>query len=230
MKTVTLPALFLVLLCLQWRAAAEPGPMQLWYNSPAAPIVNEITSHEALPVDNGKIAAMIYGGVGAEVLQFNEDTIWAGSPHDYSHPGAFNYLDNIRNYIWNGQGEAAYNNSDGARNNFMSIPIRQSPYQPAGELWLTFPHSGTLNYRRTLDLETAIASVKYDYGGVSYRRDVFASYPDKVIVIRLTADQPGSFSFSCTFSTRHSGRSISTSGNDLILNANVTLRCTRPTC
>ncbi|HOK67703.1 MAG TPA: glycoside hydrolase family 95 protein, partial [Anaerohalosphaeraceae bacterium] len=101
-------------------------------------------------------------------------------------------------------------------NNFMSVPLRQCPYQPTAELRLTFNHSGT-NYRRQLDLTTATASVTYTAGGVTYQRDCFASYPDNVIVIRLTASQPGKIGFTCSLTTPHTVVSRSVSGNDVVL-------------
>ncbi len=194
-------------------AGGDAGPMVLFYNSPAD-YQSDATSNSALPIGNGKLAAMVYGGMATEIVQFNEDTVWAGHPHDYSHAGAAGYLQQIRNYVWAGQGENAYNLA--AKDHFMSVPLRQCPYQPTAELRLTFNHSGS-NYRRQLDLTTATASVSYTTGGVTYSRDCFASYPDNVIVVRLTASQPGRISFTCSLTTPHTVVSNSTSGNDVIL-------------
>lgn len=195
---------------------ADPGPLVLFYNSPAA-YQSDVTSNEALPIGNGKLAAMVYGGTSTEIIQFNEDTVWAGHPHDYAHAGAAGYLQQIRDYVWAGQGRAAWN---AAANTFMSVPLRQCPYQPTAELRLTFGHSGT-NYRRQLDLTTATASVRYTTGGVTYSRDCFASYPDNVIVVRLTADQAGKISFTCSFTTPHQTVSSYVSGNDVVLHGAV---------
>ncbi|HRU15147.1 MAG TPA: glycoside hydrolase family 95 protein [Anaerohalosphaeraceae bacterium] len=191
---------------------ADPGPLVLFYNSPAV-YQSDVTSNEALPIGNGKLAAMVYGGMSEEIIQFNEDTVWAGHPHDYAHAGAAGYLQQIRDYVWAGQGRAAWN---AAANTFMSVPLRQCPYQPTAELRLTFGHSGT-NYRRQLDLTTATASVRYTTGGVTYSRDCFASYPDNVIVVRLTAGQAGKISFTCSLTTPHTVVSNSVSGNDVVL-------------
>lgn len=210
-------------------AGADPGPMVLFYDSPAT-YTSNATSNEALPIGNGKLAAMVYGGMSEEIIQFNEDTVWSGQPHDYSHAGAADYLDNIRDYVWAGQGEAAWEANDGAKYNFMSEGggdpnpaenSRQCPYQPTAELRLTFNHSGS-NYRRQLDLTTATASVTYTAGGVTYQRDCFASYPDNVIVVRLTASQSGSISFTCSLTTPHSTVSKYVSGNDVVLRGDVT--------
>lgn len=196
---------------------ADPGPLVLFYNSPAA-YQSDVTSNEALPIGNGKLAAMVYGGTSTEIIQFNEDTVWAGHPHDYAHAGAAGYLQQIRNYVWAGQGRAAWN---AAANTFMSVPLRQCPYQPTAELRLAFNHSGTTNYRRQLDLTTATASVRYTTGGVTYSRDCFASYPDNVIVVRLTAGQAGKISFTCSFTTPHQTVSSYVSGNDVVLHGAV---------
>jgi alpha-L-fucosidase 2 len=193
---------------------ADPGPMQLWYSTPATSWVME-----PLPVGNGKLAAMVFGGVGTEQIQFNEDTIWTGQPHDYSHPNGANYLSQMQTYIF-AKNQSAFWTLCSA--NFMSVPVREAAYQPVGVLSFTFPHSGLSNYKRSLDLNTATVAVRYDFGGVTYNREVFASAPsNKVIIVRLTASQAAKISFSCMFSTLQTA-TISTSGNDLIMHARVT--------
>lgn len=194
-------------------AGAEPGPMVLFYNSPAS-YASDVTSNEALPIGNGKLAAMVYGGTVTEIIQFNEDTVWAGQPHNYAHAGAASVLELIRQHVWAGEGLAAYADASGS---FMSIPLRQCPYQPTAELRLTFNHSAATNYRRQLDLTTATASVSYVSGGVTYQRDCFASYPDNVIVVRLIASQSGRISFTCALTTPHTVVSNNVSGNDVVL-------------
>ena len=101
-------------------------------------------------------------------------------------------------------------------------PIQQAAYQNPGALVLTFPHSGTLNYLRSLNLNTATVNVHYDYNSVTYNRDIFASAPsNRVIVLHFTASQPGSITFSCSFATAQTA-TYSTSGNDLVMHASVT--------
>lgn len=197
---------------------ADAGPMVLFYDTPATYQTNA-TSNEALPIGNGRLAAMVYGGKSTEIIQFNEDTVWAGSPHDYAHTGAVDYLGQIQNHVWAGRGEAAWNV---AKDTFMSVPLRQCPYQPTAELHLTFNHSDTRNYRRQLDLTTATASVSYETGGVTYQRDCFASYPDNVIVVRLTARETGKLSFSCSLTTPHQVMDSRVDGNDVVLHGAVT--------
>lgn len=197
-----------------------PGPLTIWFTN--APLPGNTTTwyQESLPIGNGKLAAMIYGGVGTEQVQFNEDTIWTGQPHDYSHPHAASYLAGMQSNIFNlTSGQSAFWTTCSA--NFMSLPSRQPAYQPAGTLNLTFTHSGLLNYRRALDLSNATVNVRYDYNGVNYSRDYFASAPsNKVVLIRLTASQPGKISFTASFSTLQSA-TYAASGNDLVMHAQV---------
>jgi alpha-L-fucosidase 2 len=222
MKCNVLFVCVVILLVFSQIAGADTGPLVLFYNSEAiynGPTTGAGTSNEALPIGNGKLAAMVYGGTSTEIIQFNEDTVWSGSPHDYSRTGAFSVLEQIRQYVWAGQGVAAYNV---AGPSWMSVPLRQCPYQPTAELRLTFSTSTLANYRRQLDLTTATASVSYQAGGVTYSRDCFASYPDKVIVVRLTASGSGNLSFGCTLTTPHQVVSNTASGNDVVLQAAVT--------
>ncbi len=198
--------------------AAEVGPLELHYNSPASYQAG-VTSQSAIPIGNGKMAAMVYGGVGLENLQFNEDTVWMGTVNDYSHPGAFDVLDEIQALVWQGEGQAAYNNYAGA--NFMSVPLRQSPYVGAGVLEINTGISSSSNYRRSLDLETGTAHVSYTSGGVDYHREYFASYPDGVIVVRLSANIPGSVYCNLSFSSLHTDRQVTVEGNQLVMNAKV---------
>jgi alpha-L-fucosidase 2 len=197
---------------------ADPGPMSIWFTTPGTPGNSVSWYQEALPVGNGKLAAMVYGGVGGEQIQFNEDTVWGGQPHDYSNPNTTPArLAAIQTGCFNRQGIL----SD-ATSYLMSLPIREAAYQPAGILNLTFPHNGTANYLRSLDLNTATVNVHYDYSGVTYNRDIFASAPsNKVIVIHLTANSGGKITFTCTFSTPQTSTSNGTIGADLVMHAGV---------
>ena len=197
---------------------ADPGPLTLWYSTPGVPGNATSWQQEALPVGNGKLAAMIYGGVGTEQIQFNEDTVWGGQPSDYLNPGAtWNWYTNIQAECFNKQSILT-----DATAHLMSVPIRQAAYQPAGILNLTFPHSGTLNYKRSLNLSNATVNVHYDYSSVTYDRDIFASAPsNKVIAIRFTASQPGKISFSCNFTTLQTATFNGVVGSDLTMRARV---------
>jgi alpha-L-fucosidase 2 len=207
---------FLAAACLASPSHAAPGPMELF--STTAATYSTQTSNDAYPIGNGKLAAMIYGGVAQEIIQFNEDTVWAGQVHDYSHTGAVNSLAAIRNYVWAGQGTNAYT---AAASTFMSVPLRQSPYNPTANLRLNFAHPSPTGYRRSLDLTTALAKVEYVNAGVTYTREYFASFPDKVIVTRISASQAGALGFNYTFDSQHTACTVSTSGTDLIIDGKV---------
>ena len=177
-------------------AAPPPAaPLCTWYRQPAAEWV------EALPLGNGHMGAMVYGGVNEEQIQFNEHTLWTGKPHDYDHPGAAGHLAEIRRLLADGkQGEA----QDLATREFMSIPLGQMAYQPFGDLRLRFaPQERVTNYRRELDLDAAVARVRYEAGGVTYTRETFASYPDRVIAVRLSASRAGQMSFTAKLDSAH---------------------------
>lgn len=172
-------------------AAPADELLILWYDKPAA----EWT--EALPVGNGRLGAMIFGGPATEQLQLNEDTLYAGSPYDPNNPEALKALPEARRLIFEGKYKEAHD-LVGAK--MMANPIKQMPYEPVGDLKLSFPgHENFTNYRRQLDLNTAIATVSYKVGPTTFTREVFVSPVDQVIVVRLTADTPRSLNFSATF-------------------------------
>ncbi|MBN2376369.1 MAG: glycoside hydrolase family 95 protein [Sedimentisphaerales bacterium] len=177
--------LLIALFCLQGLTSCtetKQQPYCLWYSSPAS------EWNEALPVGNGSMGAMIYGKTTEESIQFNEDTLWTGHPEDYQHQGASEVLPKLRQLLLEGEQDQA---EQLASRRFMSDPLRQNAYQPFGQLQLAFSHDNITNYRRELDLNTALAGVSYRCGNVTFKREIFASYPDKVIVIHLTADKPG---------------------------------------
>ena len=167
--------------------AGESGAAHLWYNQPAGQWT------DALPIGNGRLGAMVFGGVPEERIQFNEDTLWRGQPHDYVRAGAREHLAEIRKLLFDGKIQAA---EDLTRKTFLSDPVRQKAYQPFGDLHLHFiGQDNVTRYRRELDLDSAIARTTYAANGVNYQRDVFASHPDQAIVLRITADQTGQISF-----------------------------------
>jgi len=180
-------------------ALADVGPLVLWYTRPAEKWV------EALPIGNGRLGAMVFGGTENERIQFNEDTLWIGGPHDYSHTGAAEYLPVIRKLISEGKQREAERL---AMEHFMSVPLRQMPYQPFGDLKLHFPGHGKVNdYRRQLDLDQAITEVKYRVANITFTREAFASAPANVIAVRIAADRPGKVSFTAALSSPHSDSS-----------------------
>jgi alpha-L-fucosidase 2 len=186
----------------------------LWYDKPA------IAWEEALPIGSGSLGAMVFGGVPDERIQFNQDTLWTGQPHDYDRAGAGAALPEIRRLIFAGKATDA---ATVARQRFLSDPIRQKAFQPFGDLHLHFPSGAQVTeYRRELDLETAIARTTYRASGVTYQRDVFASYPDNVIVAHITSDPPGQVTFSVTMDSPHKdSQTASISGDTLQLTGQV---------
>jgi alpha-L-fucosidase 2 len=158
----------------------------LWYRQPAREWV------EALPIGNGRLGAMVFGGVFEERLALNEDTFWAGGPYDPSSPEALAALPEARRLIFAGDYQAAH---DLIQARMMARPVAQCSYQPIGDLCLSFPDRGGAEaYRRELDLDTAVVRVRYEQAGVDYLREVFASAVDGVIALRLSASRPGSIS------------------------------------
>ncbi|MEY4386040.1 MAG: hypothetical protein RLY20_1323 [Verrucomicrobiota bacterium] len=175
--------------------AADTNALKLWYRQPAA------KWSEALPIGNGHMGAMVFGGTASERIQFNEDTLWKGKPHDYVREGAGDQLAEIRRLVFAGDSGAA---GKLAKEKAISDPVRQMPYQPFGDLRLTFPgHENVTDYRRELDLDTAIATTTYRVGDVEFKREAFASYPDRVIVVRLTASKPGQINFTLRMDSPH---------------------------
>lgn len=158
------------------------SPWTLWYRQPATQWV------EALPVGNGRLAAMIFGGIAEERLQLNEDTLWSGGPYDPANPDALAALPKARQLLVDGDYKGAFALIG---EKMMAKPLREMPYQPLGDLLLTIPGGAQpQDYRRELDLDTAIARVSYSAGDVRYSREVFSSPADQVIALRLSADRP----------------------------------------
>jgi alpha-L-fucosidase 2 len=199
------------------------GKPELWYQQPAG------NWTEALPIGNGHMGAMIFGGVAGEQVQFNESTVWTGKPHAYHHEGAVEFLPVLRELCHESRRLAIqadelaqagkHNEAKQKRNEssakqkeaeaigmkeFMSVPLRQKAYQPFGDLRISFPKTSEPSaYRRELDLDSAISRITYTMDGVTYQRETFASFPDQVIVMRLTADKPGSIHFTAKLDSPH---------------------------
>jgi alpha-L-fucosidase 2 len=204
-------------------AARAGAALELWYAQPAS------NWNEALPIGNGRMGAMIFGGLTEERLQFNESTLWTGKPHEYHHEGAVKFLPMLRDLcnqsraLWiesvqlDKQGKHAEADArrkesrakqkeaeDIGRKEFMSIPLGQMAYQPFGDLRLFFPaHTNATDYRRHLDLDTATAGVRYRVGDATFTRECFATFPDRVIVWRVTSDRPGRVSFTAKLDSAH---------------------------
>lgn len=166
----------------------------LWYRQPAK------NWNEALPLGNGRLGAMVFGGITTERLQLNEDTLWSGRPHNYAVEGAAEALPEVRRLLFAGKEKEAAQ----LANRLMGKPVFQQAYQPLADLNLTFDtHSTAANYRRELDILNGVARVQYEADDVTFTREVFVSAPDQVVVVRLTASKPNQLSFTVSLSTSH---------------------------
>jgi alpha-L-fucosidase 2 len=166
---------------------ADETTTLLWYRAPAGAWT------EALPVGNGRLGAMVFGGPDDERIQLNESTVWSGGPYDPARPDHPEALPEVRRLVFAGRYQEAH---DLFGRSLMGRPIEQMKYQPLGDLRLCFPgHGSATDYRRELDLERAVARVRYNVGGVAFTREAFASAADPVIVVRLTAERPGALTF-----------------------------------
>ncbi|HLP03540.1 MAG TPA: glycoside hydrolase N-terminal domain-containing protein [Opitutaceae bacterium] len=170
-------------------ASAFSG-LELWYRQPA----KEWT--EALPLGNGRLGAMVFGGVAEETIQLNEDTIWCGRPEALNRTAAGKQLPKIRELLF----AEKFAEAEKLVQDEVIGPQSQvgRSHQTLGDLKLAFalPAGEPANYRRALDLDAATATTEFTLGGVTFRREVLASAPDQLLVIRLTADKPGQIAFS----------------------------------
>ena len=159
-------------------------PSILWYDRPATYWT------EALPLGNGRLGAMVFGGVSSEHLQFNEESLWSGYPRDHTNPAAQLYLPKVREAVFAGD----YALADKLVKQ-MQGPYTQS-YLPFGDLYLEFDHAAEpQKYRRSLDLDTATHTTTYRLGEALYSRQAFISAPANALVLRLTCSQPGGLTF-----------------------------------
>jgi len=167
------------------QATFDPGTV-LWFDKPAS------IWEEALPVGNGRLGAMVYGKYGEDQIQFNEETYWTGGPYNTVVKGGYEKLPEIQKHIFNGEPIKAHKLFGRA---LMGYPVEQQKYQSMANLHLFFEEDSVQNYKRSLDLKTGIVTIKYNFKGVNYTREIFASAVDQTIAIRITADKSGSISF-----------------------------------
>jgi alpha-L-fucosidase 2 len=169
--------------------------MKLWYTEPA----NPRDWNEALPIGNGSLGGMVFGGVKTENIQLNEDTLWYGGPRDRTNPDALRNLSKIRELLFEGKLKEAEKLSLFAQS---GTPESPRHYESLGDLHINFETSDEdiKNYRRELDIEKAVVTISYTIGNVNYRREIFSTAVHKVMVIRLTADKPGNISFNAQIS------------------------------
>ncbi len=168
-------------------AKAFNPSLLLWYSSPAT------IWNDALPVGNGRLGAMVFGKNGEERIQLNEETYWSGGPYSTVVKSGYKVLPEIQKLVFEEKYLDAHNLFG---RNLMGYPVEQQKYQCLANLHLFFKNQdNVLNYKRWLDLANGISGVSYSSNGITYQREVFASAPDQVIVVRITADKPGSISF-----------------------------------
>jgi alpha-L-fucosidase 2 len=164
--------------------------LKLWYTNPAKVWV------EALPVGNGRLGAMVFGDPIKEIIQLNENTVWAGSPNRNDNPDAKEAFPMIRKLLFEGKYKEAH---DLVNQKVITKTSHGMAYQTVGNLKLYFPgHQNYSGYNRELDLEKAVATTRYSLNGINYTTKVFSSFPDQVIVVRISADKPGSVAFSAS--------------------------------
>ncbi|HLZ55119.1 MAG TPA: glycoside hydrolase family 95 protein [Verrucomicrobiae bacterium] len=187
-------------------------PLSLWYRQPATKWV------EALPVGNGRIGAMVFGGINRERLQLNEDTLWGGGPYDPVNPQGKAALPEVRRLVFEGKYREAGRLIAQKVLSLPRWPHSEMPYETAGDLVLNFPEAPSVEYyRRDLNLDSAVAGVEYNVNGTRFTRQVFASPVDQVIVVRLTADQKGAINFTASYQTPQGAAVETESGNTLVV-------------
>ncbi len=205
-------SLCLLVLCVQTMQlqAAFPGDppdaLRLWYTQPAT----EWT--DALPIGNGRLGAMVYGGIEQEHLQLNEDTLWSGGPHCYDNPDAYQHLATVRELLERGE----YADAEATAQKMLGRHKYQQAYMPFGDLFLDFPKGDKPSeYRRELNLQNAVSTVTYRIGNARFTRTVFASHPDQSIVMRLECDTPGRITFDLSMTNPHAFKSQTISNDTL---------------
>ena len=191
----------------------EPGSYKLWYNKPAS------NWNEALPIGNGRLGAMLFGGVEQDRLQLNEETIWTGGPGNNSGKDLYPAMQEIRRLLFEGKYKEAQDlsNKEMPREPETNNNYGMS-YQPAGDLWIDFLHEGKAdNYRRELDISNALSTITYKAGAVTYTREYFATASDQVIAIRLMADKTKSISCNLKLNSPHLLHQQHAAGNRIYL-------------
>lgn len=185
--------------------------MKLWYDKPA------LDWNQALPLGNGRLGAMVFGNPSVEQLQLNEETIWAGSPNSNAHKLEDGTLDKVRRLIFEGKYVEA---QDLATAKIMSPKNHGMPYQTMGDLFISFPgHDKYTNYYRDLNISDATAKVSYKADGVTYTREMFTSFTDQAIIVRLTADKPASISCNAFLTTPQEKVERAIEDGELVLTA-----------
>ena len=189
--------------------ATAQSDLKLWYDKPAA------IWNEALPLGNGRLGAMVFGDPAVERLQLNEETIWAGSPNSNAHSKSIEALPKVRQLIFDGKFDEA---QDLATKDIMSQTNDGMPYQTFGSVYISFAgHQKYTDYYRDLDISNAAAKVKYKVNGVEFTREILTAFSDQVIVVKLSASQPGQITCNVFMNSPIDKTVASTEGKQIIL-------------
>ena len=217
-KILSVIALTICLLSVNWLqsvAQSQPSGLKIWFNHPAE------TWNDALPVGNGRLGAMIFGGAEKEHIELNEATVWTGEPRWDANPMALKNLPGVRQLLFMGK----YKEAEELAQKSILGQKPQNPvatYQALGDVYLDFGPQGNLtNYRRELNIENAVATVSYTAGQVNYLREVFSSAPDQALIIRLSADKTGLLSFTLHLSRQGNKATIVATGTEIDMNEHV---------
>lgn len=207
MKNFFLTALLLLSLAAYSQTSKN---LKLWYKQPAGN-----TWENALPIGNGRQGAMIYGNVEKETIQLNEHTVWTGSPNRNDNPDALAALPEIRKLIFDGQQKEAEKLANKA---IITKKSHGQMFEPVGSLHLAFEgHDKFTDYYRELDIERAVSKTSYKVGDITYTREAIASLPDRVVVMQLTTNKPGTLSFTAFYSTPQPNATRKTASKDLTI-------------
>lgn len=201
----------IILSSCQKQYATISSPLKLWYHQPAKSSVADDANAwkddpewlKALPLGNGSLGAMVFGDVNKERIQLSEESMWSGGPNDNDNPYAYPAQAEIRKLLFEGKYKEATELTQQTQickgegtghGNGATLPF--GCFQTLGDLWIDFEKESSYeNYYRELDMEDAVVRVSYTQDGIQYKREVFISQPDQLMVIKLTADKPGSISF-----------------------------------
>ncbi|MCH7396634.1 glycoside hydrolase family 95 protein [Belliella sp. DSM 107340] len=205
--SIVVTIMFATNACYGQSSKGDDSNMKLWYDRPATQWV------EALPVGNGRLGAMVFGNPNEEIIQLNENTFYAGQPHRNDNPNALSALDKVRELIFDGAYVDAQKEVD---ENFFSGP-HGMPYQTIGNLKLKYQDDSEVEeYYRALDLENAIVKSSFKKSGIKYSTEVIASFPDQIIVAKISSEQAKSINFTASMD-RPGDSKIKTKGNDQLV-------------
>lgn len=175
--------------------------------------------NEAIPIGNGRLGGMVWGGIKQERIQTNDDTFWSGEPRNVQNPGAARYLPQIRRLL----ADRKHGEAQTLINTKMLGPNNQS-YMPLADIVLDFPSGEFTDYRRELDMNRGVVTVSYKQGGVDFIREIFASYPDQAIVMRIKSGKSGNITFDATLNSKvNHSVSVDKAGRQVIIDGQAPL-------